>query len=164
MFPYDALWHYSEKFTRDQDLRQDLVLLAWRESMKGERYTDIRLLKNLMKLRAKEIKTRSPLGVDISGKSKMDVWNHGTISMSTVIHPRSGFRIEDTFSTCGSDPLGVCVVNQFYESLQDSERSVADGMIAGYNLREMRSNLGLSDESLSYTRRRVQEKALEYLV
>jgi len=46
MFPYQELYHYTEKFTRDPDLRQDLVLLAWKESLKSPKYSDIRLLKN----------------------------------------------------------------------------------------------------------------------
>jgi hypothetical protein len=67
-FPYDALW-------------QDLVLMASKEDERLANRSDIRLVKNYMKLRAKEINVRSPLGADISGKSKKDVWSHERVSM-----------------------------------------------------------------------------------
>jgi hypothetical protein len=49
LFPYDALWHYSEKLTRDADLRQDLVVMTYQQDIRFGDRSDIRLLKNLMK-------------------------------------------------------------------------------------------------------------------
>jgi hypothetical protein len=58
-FPNDALWHYSEKFTRNADLRQDLVVMAYQQDNRFGDRSNIRLLKNFMEYRAKEVATRN---------------------------------------------------------------------------------------------------------
>ena len=40
MVPQSEILHYSEKFTRDVDLRRDLVLLGW--------HIDVKLVRNLI--------------------------------------------------------------------------------------------------------------------
>jgi len=159
MFPYDVLWHYSEKFTRDPDLRQDLVLLAWKESKRLGVNVDVRLLKNYIKLRSREIARRSPLGVDISGKSVMDVWNH-----DQRIGREKNHSIESTLSSYATNPFGMCVVNDFEESLPTMHAHVAQEMIAGYTQRESAARLGMSAEMFRKVREAVRERALEYLV
>jgi hypothetical protein len=163
MFPYQELYHYTEKFTRDPDLRQDLVLLAWKESGKAAKNSDIRLLKNYIKLRSKEIHTRSPLGVDISGKSLIDAWNHDRVSITKPVG-RRGFTLESTLAQYSTNPFGMCVVNTFEESLTDVERHVAEQMVAGYTQREAVARLGISQKMFADVRHAVREKALEYLI
>ena len=64
-FPYDALRHYSEKFTRDEDLRQDLVLMAYQQDQRFGDRSEIRLLKNFMKYRAKEVSIRNSCSASV---------------------------------------------------------------------------------------------------
>ena len=66
-FPYDVLWHYSEKFTRDPDLRQDLVLMAYQQDKRFGEQSEIRLLKHFMKYRSLEVSTRNSLGKSVGG-------------------------------------------------------------------------------------------------
>jgi hypothetical protein len=81
LFPYDALWHYSEKFTRDADLRQDPVVMAYQQDQRFGERSDIRLLKNFMKYRAKEVATRNSLGKSVGGKSKRDMYSRERLSI-----------------------------------------------------------------------------------
>jgi hypothetical protein len=162
-FPYDALWHYSQKFSRDADLRQDLVLLAWQMDKKLAERSDIRLLKHLMKLRSREIHKRNSLGKEIGGKSAKDFYTRERLSIHKPLPEGSLWPIADTLSCVAYDPLSTTIVNQFSDSLPEMEGRVAEQMIAGYSQQESADRLGISTESVRQLRSRVKEKAREYL-
>ena len=124
-FPYDMLWNYSEKFARDTDLREDLVLMAWQQDKRFGDRSEIRLLKNFMKYRAKEISSRNSLGKTIGGKSKKDVWRHDRVLINKRLVDGSAFTLADTLSSASYDPFGMTVVGQFEDSLLEREADVA---------------------------------------
>lgn len=84
-FPYDALWHYSERFTRDVDLRQDLVLMAYQQDKRFDDRSEIRLLKNFMKYRAEEISTRNSLGKSVGRKSRRDAYSRERVDLQACV-------------------------------------------------------------------------------
>lgn len=163
-FPYDVLFHYSEKFTRDVDLRQDLVLLGWQMDVRLGEKSDIRLVKHYMKLRAKEIKSRNSLGKAIGGKSKKDIWRMERLSIHKPFPEGSLFPIADMLSCASFDPFGQTVVNDFWSALPDLEGRVAEQMVAGYSQRESVARLGITMDVFRETQQAVRDKAMEYLV
>ena len=163
-FPYDQLWHYSEKFTRDQDLRQDLVLMAFEQDKRFGDRSEIRLLKHYMKLRSREITSRNSLGKDIGGKSKRDAYSRERVSIFKPIAGGNHFCLAETLTCVDRNPFSSTVVNQFGEALPELESRVAEQMISGYTQRETLQNLGITMDVLRDARSAVRERALEYLV
>jgi hypothetical protein len=163
-FPYDQLWHFSEKFTRDPDLRQDLALMAWKEDERLANRSDVRLLKNFMKFRAKEIHFRNSLGSTIGGKKRSDVCNHDRVSIFKPITNRSHFCIADTLTSVERNPLSHCIVNDFEEALLAPEEKVAQQIIAGYTDKEGAGRLRVPMVKYRLLKDAVREKAMEYLM
>jgi hypothetical protein len=159
---FQVLHHYTERLTRDPDDRDELVLMAWMASKRmGERAT-IALMINVMKLRAREIKTRCAFGTAISGKSIRDAWNHDRVYLHAPVGRQSGFTLQDTLSCYSEDPLSVCVVNDFENGL-GAEKGVADCIVAGYTQKETVCRLRISNHKFGEMKRRVQGKAVRYL-
>ncbi len=69
----------------------------------------------------------------------------------------------DVLGSYSHDPLGMCVVNDFHDSLTDQEHDVADRITAGYNATEIGKNLGMTRKMFLDARSRVQDKAMAYL-
>jgi len=160
---HNILWHYTEKLTRDPDDRDELVLMAWRESERLGARSSIPLMINCMKLRAREMKTRCALGTKISGKSIRDAWNHDRVSLNKPVGGVGKFTLEDTLGSYYWNPLSTCIVNDFADALPKQERDVADCIVAGYPEREAVKRLGISKYDYRAVRERVKEKAMEYL-
>jgi hypothetical protein len=161
---YNTLWHFTEKLTRDPDDRQELVLMAWKEMQRLGGKADIALLINYMKLRAKELDRRSALGAKISGKSIRDAWHTNPVSLDKPLDEKKRFTLGDTVASYSYNPLGMCIVNNFDESLPRLEHAVAGRMVAGYNGSEISSSLGISRTRFLKTRDNVRRMAVEYLV
>ena len=162
-FPFDHLWHYSEKFTRDQDQRQDLVLMAWLEDERLGAKSDVRLLKHFMKLRAKEIGVRSALGCSIGGKSKRDAFNHERVSIHKRAVNDNPFCIADTLTSVTRNPFSMCVVHEFENALPQLEARVAEQIISGYTDKEGAAAVGVPFSRYRELKYAVREKAMEYL-
>ncbi len=160
---HNILWHFTEKLTRDPDDRDELVLMAWKESQKLGSRASIPLMINIMKLRAREMKQRSALGSDISGKSVRDAWNHDRVSLNKPVGGVERFTLEETLGTYYWNPLSVCIVDDFAAALPEQERAVADCIIAGYTEDESMRRLGLSKCAYRAAKQKVKEKALKYL-
>ena len=94
----------------------------------------------------------------ISGKSRKDVWKHGTILTSAVIDFQSGFTIGDMLRRHESDVFAMCVVHEYQDALVGGEREFAHAMIAGFNNGEIWAKLGLNTEDFHESRRRVKKK------
>ena len=163
-FPYDQLWHYSEKFTRDTDLRQDLVLMAFQQDKRFGEKSEIRLLKHYMKLRAKEVHNRNSLGKQVGGKSKKDIFRCERLSIHKPLPEGSLFPIADMLPSAAFDPFGITVMNEFSDALPELEGRVAEQLIAGYTRRESLAHLGITQKEYLQARDAVRERALEYLV
>jgi hypothetical protein len=162
-FPYQELWHYSEKFTRNPDHRQDLVLMAWQQDKRFGEKSEIRLLKNFMKYRAREISSRNSLGKEVGGKSKRDVYSHDRVSIFKKVAGDNQFTLADTLTSFARDPLSMCIVNEFQDALHGNEVLVAEQIVAGFTDKEASVKLRLPIGDYRRLKFAVQEKAMEYL-
>ena len=160
---FNTLWHFTEKLSRDPDDRDELVLMAWKEMERAGGKADIPWLINVMKLRSREMNKRCALGAKLSGKSQRDAMNHDRISLNKTIDTEKKFTMGDTITSVAYDPLSMCIVREFEESLPELEHSVAEGMVSGYNANEISRTLGISRDGFLQARQSVQEKAVEYL-
>jgi len=77
---FHTLQRYAMKMLKDPDDRDELVLLAWQESIRLGPKSSMPLLVNYMKWRARENK-RSIVGAHDGGKSPQDVWHHNPVSL-----------------------------------------------------------------------------------
>ncbi|MGA2625113.1 MAG: hypothetical protein ABSF91_14745 [Bacteroidota bacterium] len=134
--------------------------MAWQESQRLGK-VEIPLLINFMKLRARELFKRCAFGAKVCGKSSQDVRYFKPTSMDAV--GRDGFSLNDTLGSYSYDPLGMCVVNDFQDSLTEIEEKIADRLTAGYNATEIGKNLGLTRKMFLDAKARVQDKAVAYL-
>ena len=163
-FPYDALWHYSEKFTRDPDLRQDLVLMAYQQDKRFGEKSEIRLLKHFMKYRSLEVSTRNSLGKSVGGKSKRDAYSRERVSIFKRVCDGQEFCLAEMLTCVDRDPFASTVVDQFECSLSSDEHTVCDGMLGGYPAKDVKAKLGIDHGRYQELRNAVKEKALEYLM
>lgn len=155
--------HFTEKLTRDPDDRKELVLLAWKESLRIGSKASIPLMINHMKLRSLEMGTRCALGAKISGKSNRDALNRDRVSLNAPCKDGHAFTLQDTLTSDANSPLDLCIVNDFYESCTDLERSFVNEKIAGYSDPEIRKQLGITYKHYDALKKAVREKANEYL-
>jgi DNA-binding CsgD family transcriptional regulator len=157
-----TLQRYAMKMLKDPDDRDELVLLAWQESVRLGTKSSMPLLVNYMKWRARENK-RSIVGVHDGGKSLQDVWHHSPVSLDAAIGhdktPLSAF-----VSSYDREPFGLCVVAGFEDDLSDEEQRVAEQIVAGYSVKESARNLGLHVGTVRKMKAEIRGKALEHLV
>ena len=148
------------KMLPDEDDRDNLVLLAYVESVRlGER-SAMPLLVNFMKLRAKE-NNHSFVGAKAGGKSKRDAWNHGTISIFKPMD--EGAVLGDFLGSSGNDPFGMLLVKEYEKALTADEDGVATEMVAGYTQSEIVGRLDISVNKFRRIKEHVRRKAVEYL-
>jgi hypothetical protein len=161
---FNVLHHYTEKLTRDPDDRDELVLMAWQESLKLKERSNIPLMINHMKLRALEIGKRCALGAKISGKSQRDALNHERISLSQPYLGQADCTLEDTLVSYGQSPLNICIVDDFNSALTPDEQTFTDAIVAGYNSQEIQKLMGIGYLRFKELKLKVREKAVAYLV
>jgi DNA-binding CsgD family transcriptional regulator len=157
-----TLQRYAMKMLSDPDDRDELVLLAWQESIRLGRRSSMPLLVNYMKWRARENK-RSIVGAHNGGKSLQDVWHHNPISLDAAVGPGKKSLL-DVVSSYDRDPFGLCVVSGFEDDLSDNQQMVVQQIVAGYTDNESASNLGLTSGTVRKTKAEVRQKAIEHLV
>ena len=159
---FHTLQRYAMKMLNDPDDRDELVLLAWQESIRLGPKSSMPLLVNYMKLRARENK-RSIVGAHDGGKSLQDVWHHDPVSLDAVVghdkSPLSAFG-----SSYDRDPFGLCIVSGFEDDLSANQHVVAEQIVAGYTDKESARNLGLDVATVRKMKLEVREKAIEHLV
>jgi hypothetical protein len=159
---FHTLQRYAMKMLNDPDDRDELVLLAWKESIRLGPKSSMPLLVNYMKWRARENK-RSIVGAHDGGKSLQDVWHHNPVSLDTTVGddkaPLSAF-----VSSYDRDPFGLCVVVGFEDDLSEKQQMVAEQIVAGYTETESANNLGLTIAALRMMKAEVRCKAIEHLV
>jgi hypothetical protein len=151
---YYELWHYSEQFTRDKLQRSELVTMAWKE---GERLGNRRtmgLMKSVMHFRAKELDRRSAFPAKDVGKRTLDAWNHDRVYIDRPVKSDADpIPLAEFLLPMKITPLDYAITNDFLSCLTEDERSLLDGLTAGY------STKGTS----KHTRQSLQEKAVAYL-
>jgi hypothetical protein len=159
---FHTLQRYAMKMLNDPDDRDELVLLAWQESIRLGPKSSMPLLVNYMKWRARENK-RSIVGAHDGGKSLQDVWHYNPVSLDAQAG-RDDTPLKEFVSSYDRDPFGQCVVAGFEDDLTMKEQMVAEQIIAGYTDKESAQNLGLTIASLRVMKAEVRSKAMEHLV
>ena len=159
---FHTLQRYAMKMLNDPDDRDELVLLAWQESIRLGLRSSMPLLVNYMKWRARENK-RSIVGVHDGGKSLQDVWHHNPVSFDAQAG-RDDTPLKEFVSSYDRDPFGQCVVAGFEDDLSDGEQLVAEQIVAGFTDRESAQILGLDVGTVKSMKAEVQRKAMEHLV
>jgi hypothetical protein len=159
---YETLWHYSEQFTRDSLQRSELITMAWKEGQRLGDRCSTKLMQSLMHFRSKELKIRSAFPADEMGKSQRDAWNKDRISLNQPYAGEPACTLEETLASY-TNPLDICIVNDFYESCNDSERALAEAKLAGYSDVECLQMMNMQRPQFERLKLAVREKAVEYL-
>jgi len=159
---FHTLQQYAMKILKDPDDRDELVLLAWQESIRLGPKSSMPLLVNYMKWRARENK-RSIVGAHGGGKSLQDVWHLNPVSLDATVGPGK-MALMDIVSSYDRDPFGQCVVAGFEDDLSGEQRMVAEQIVWGFTEKESAQNLGLDVAVVRKMKAEVREKAIEHLV
>jgi hypothetical protein len=159
---FHTLQRYAMKMLNDPDDRDELVLLAWQESIRLGPRSSMPLLVNYMKWRARENK-RSIVGAHDGGKSLQDVWHYNPVSLDAAVG-LGKMALMDVATSYYRDPFGLCIVSGFEDDLSANQRVVAEQMVAGYTEKESARNLGLTIAALRMMKAEVGQKAIEHLV
>jgi hypothetical protein len=160
---YDTLWHYSEQFSRDSLQRSELITMAWRKGQRLGNRCSTKLMQSLMHFRSKELKIRSAFPADEVGKSIRDALNHERISINQPYAGEPSCTLEETLVSYGQSPLNICIVNDFFDSCNDSERALAEAKLAGYSDVECLQMMNMQRPQFERLKLAVREKAVEYL-
>jgi hypothetical protein len=151
---YSELWHYSEQFTRDKLQRSELVTMAWKEGERLGNRSTLGLMKSMMHFRSKELDRRSAFPAKDMGKRTLDAWNHDRVYIDrSVKSDADPIPLAEFLLPMKITPLDYAITNDFLSALTADERSLLDGLTAGY------STKGTS----KYTRQSLQQKAVAYL-
>jgi hypothetical protein len=118
---------------------------------------------SLMHFRSKELKIRSAFPADEVGKSIRDAFNHDRISINQPYAGEPSCTLEETLVSYGQSPLNICIVNDFFESCNDSERQLVEGKLAGYSDVECLQMMNMQRPQFERLKLAVREKAVEYL-
>jgi hypothetical protein len=157
---YQDLFHYSEQFTRDPLQRSELVTMAWKEGKRlGERCT-LGLMKSMMHFRSKELNKRSAFPTDEVGKRSRDAWNHDRVYIDrTVKSDADPIPLAEFLLPVKITPLDYAITNDFLSALTDDERSLLDGLTAGYSIKDISKHT----RNIRSLRQSLQHKAVAYL-
>ncbi len=157
---YYTLRRYAMKFVNNEDDQNDLVLLAWQESIRLGEKASMPILVNFMKLRGGENK-RSIVGAKAGGKSIRDAWHQKPVSLSKPVE--GGSTLMDFLISAEYNPFGMTVVHELEESLSSEERMVAEEIVAGYSEREAVDRQDIKHEQFRKLKQIVRNKALQHL-
>ncbi len=156
-----TLMSYARVFAHTEDDADELLLLAYQESLRlGTRCT-FALLVNYMRLSARSISDRSFLALDEAGKSRLDAFNKGKSYLSDPIADDS--MVENVIASDSTDPFDEYVAVEFVDSLNPCEKMVLSELTAGYSVREICKNLSMSSKTFEKVRVSLREKAGSYL-
>ena len=158
---FTALMSYARIFAHTEDDSDELLLLAYQESLRLGSKCTLALLINYMRLTAKGIHERSFLALDEVGKSRLDAFNKVRCYMSDPIMDH--FTLENVIASDSHDPFDDYISQEFVSSLNDRERQVLSELTAGYSVREICKDLRMSSKTFEKVRVSLQEKVSSYL-
>ena len=151
-----TLKSYAQIFAHTEDDSDELLLLAYQESLRlGSKCTPA-LLINYMR-----ICDRSILTLDEAGKSRLDAFNKGRCYLSEPISDDS--TLENVIALDSADPFDDYVSQEFVCSLNDRERKVLSQLTAGYSVREICKDLHISSKTIEKVRASLRSKVGSYL-
>lgn len=158
---YGTLKSYARFFAQTEDDSDELLLLAYQESLRLGSKCTLALLVNYMRLCSKSIHERSFLPVDEVGKSRLDAFNKGKCYLSDPIADDS--TLGDVIISDSTDPFDDYVAQEFVCSLNNRERQVLSELTAGYSVREICTELKMSSKTFEKVRASLQSKVRSYL-
>ena len=157
-----TLMSYARVFAHTEDDADELLLLAYQESLRlGTRCT-FALLVNYMRLCARSISDRSFLALDEAGKSRLDALNKGKCYLSDPIADDS--TLENVIASDSTDPFDDYVSVEFINSLNPCEKKVLSELTAGYSVREICRDLHMSSKTFEKVRTSLRLKAGKHLL
>lgn len=160
---FSALKSYARIFAHTEDDADELLLLAYQESLRLGVKCTMALLVNFMRLCAKSISERSILPLDEVGKSRLDAFNKEKLSLSESISSDDDGTLEEVISSDSCDPFDDYVTNEFISALNEREGKVLSELVAGYSVREICSELRISSKTFECVRASLRTKARSYL-
>ena len=152
-----TLKSYARFFAHTEDDADELLLLAYQESLRLGSKCTLALLINYMRLCAKSICDRSILALDEVGKSRLDAFNKGKCYLSDPIVDDS--ILENIIASNSTDPFDDYVSQEFVCCLNERERQVLSELTAGYSVREICKDLRMSSKTFEKVRASLQLKA-----
>ena len=152
---------YARFFAHTEDDADELLLLAYQESLRLSSGDKLALLVNYMRLCAKSICDRSFLALDQAGKSRLDAFNKRKCYLSDPIADDS--TLENVISSDSTDPFDDYVSQEFVCSLNEHERQVLSELTAGYSVREICKHLRTSSKTFEKVRASLRSKVRSYL-
>jgi DNA-binding NarL/FixJ family response regulator len=159
---FSVLKSYARIFAHTEDDEDELLLLAYQESLRLGSNCPLALLINYMRLSAKSIWERSILPLDEVGKSRLDAFNKEKVSLSKSNSDES--NLEEVLSSDSSNPFDDYVADEFACSLNERERNILSELIAGYSVREICSELRISSKTFEGVRASLRSKAGKHLL
>ena len=159
---FTTLMSYARIFAHTEDDSDELLLLAYQESLRLGSKCTLALLINYMRLTAKGIHERSFLALDEVGKSRLDAFNKGKSYLSDPIADDT--TLEGIITSDSADPFDDYVSQEFVCSLNNRERQVLSELMAGYSVREICKDLKMSSKTFEKVRILLQEKAGKHLL
>ncbi|MCL5021099.1 MAG: LuxR C-terminal-related transcriptional regulator, partial [Bacteroidetes bacterium] len=158
---FGTLKSYARLFAHTEDDSDELLLLAYQESLRLGSKCTLALLINYMRLCAKSIFDRSILALDEAGKSRLDAFNKGKLYLSDPIADDT--TLEGIITADSADPFDDYVSQEFVCSLNDRERQLLSELTAGYSVREICKDLGISSKTFEKVRASLRSKVRSYL-
>ncbi len=159
---FTTLMSYARVFAHTEDDADELLLLAYQESLRlGTRCT-FALLVNYMRLCARSISDRSFLALDEAGKSRLDAFSKGKCYLSDPIVYDS--TLENVIASDSSNPFDDYVSQEFVCSLNECEKKILSELTAGYSVREICKGLGMSSKTFEKVRTSLRLKAGKHLL
>lgn len=157
-----TLKSYARFFAHTEDDSDELLLLAYQESLRLGSKCTLALLINYMRLCAKSIFDRSILALDEAGKSRLDAFNKDRCYLSNPI--MDDFTLENVIASDSTDPFDDYIAQEFVSSLNDRERQVLSELTAGYSVREICKELNMSSKTFEKVRASLRSKAGKHLL
>ncbi len=159
---FSTLRSYARIFAHTEDDADELLLLAYQESLRLGSKWALALLINYMRLTAKSICERSILSLEGVGKSRLDAFNKEKLSLSDSIADDGA--LGDVIASDSHDPFEDYVANEFTSSLNEREEKVLSELVAGYSVREICAELRISSKTFENVRASLRMKARSYLI
>ncbi len=156
-----TLKSYARFFAHTEDDADELLLLAYQESLRLGSGCTLALLINYIRLTAKSIHERSFLALNEVGKSRLDAFNKGKCYLSDPVADDSTF--ENLIASDSLDPFDDFVADEFVCSLNGCEKKVLSELTAGYSVREICKDLRISSKTFEKVRVSLQQKVGSYL-
>ncbi len=140
-----TLKSYARFSAHTEDDADELLLLAYQESLGLGSKCALALLINYMRLSAKSISGRSILPLEDVGKRRLEAFNKEILSLSEKDSDNQ--VLDEVIASDSCIPFDDYVAKEFTSSLNERERKVLSELVAGYSVREICKELRISSKT-----------------